>query len=168
MALRLENGAIHGHARDGTIFPGAYGGNMDYNRIGQGATVWLPVSHAGGLLFIGDAHALQGDGEPNGTGVETSMDVTFTVTLRKKAALTGPRVITSDSIISVGSQPEFASSLDRALRLATSDMVEWLVKDYKMEPWAAHLLISYQGRYDVVTVAGSMALRIPKAELPKI
>jgi len=168
MALRLENGAIHGHARDGTIFPGAYGGNMDYNRIGQGATVWLPVSHAGGLLFIGDAHALQGDGEPNGTGVETSMDVTFTVTLRKKAALTGPRVMTSDSIISVGSQPEFASSLDRALRLATSDMVEWLVKDYKMEPWAAHLLISYQGRYDVVTVAGSMALRIPKAELPKI
>ena len=56
--------------------------------------------------------------------------------------------------------------LDRALRLATSDMVEWLVKDYRMEPWAAHLLIAYQGRYDVVTVAGSMALRIPKSALP--
>jgi acetamidase/formamidase len=145
---------------------GPYGGNMDYNRIGAGATVILPVSHPGALLFIGDAHALQGDGEPNGTGVETSMDVTFTVTVRKKANLSGPRVVTADSIISVGSQPEFASSLDRALRLATSDMVDWLVNDYKMEPWAAHLLISYQGRYDVVTVAGSMALRIPKSELP--
>ena len=145
---------------------GAYGGNMDYNRIGQGATVLLPVSHAGALLFIGDAHALQGDGEPNGTGIETSMDVTFTVTLRKRATLTGPRVITADSIIAIGSQPEFASSLDRALRLATSDMVDWLVKDYQMEPWAAHLLIAYQGRYDVVTVAGSMALRISKSALP--
>jgi hypothetical protein len=36
-----------------------------------------------------------------------------------------------------------------------------------MEPWAAHLLIGYQGRYDVVTVAGSMALCLPKAQLPK-
>jgi hypothetical protein len=35
-----------------------------------------------------------------------------------------------------------------------------------MEPWAAHLLIGYQGRYDVVTVAGSVALRIPRKQLP--
>ncbi len=145
---------------------GPYGGNLDYNRIAEGAAVLLPVTHAGGLLFIGDAHALQADGEPSGTGIETSMDVTFTVTLRKDAALTGPRVVTADSIIAIGSQPEFVSTLDRALRLATSDMVEWLVKDYKMEPWAAHLLIAYQGRYDVVTVAGSMALRLPKSALP--
>ncbi len=146
---------------------GPYGGNMDYNRIGEGTTVILPVSHAGGLLFVGDAHALQGDGEPNGTGVETTMDITVTVTLRKKAALSGPRVVTPEYIISVGSQPEFVSSLDRSLRLATSDMIDWLVKDYKMEPWAAHLLVSYQGRYDVVTVAGSMALRLPKSALPR-
>ncbi len=146
---------------------GPYGGNMDYNRIGEGATVILPVSHAGGLLFIGDGHALQADGEPSGTGIETSMDVTFTVKVVKGGAPSVPRVVTADSIISVGSQPEFASSLDRGLRLATSDMVDWLVKDYKMETWAAHLLVAYQGRYDVVTVAGSMALRLPKSALPK-
>jgi hypothetical protein len=45
-------------------------------------------------------------------------------------------------------------------------MVDWLVRDYKLEPWAAHLLIGYQGKYDVVTVAGSMALCIPKKRLP--
>jgi hypothetical protein len=45
-------------------------------------------------------------------------------------------------------------------------MVRWLTSDYGLEPWAAHLLIGYQGRYDVVTVAGSMALRIPKRYLP--
>lgn len=145
---------------------GSYGGNLDYNEIGEGAVVMLPVYHPGALLFIGDGHALQADGEPTGTGVETSMNVEFTVDVRKKANLTGPRVETAEYIISVGSQPEFASSLDRALRLATSDMVSWLVADYKMEPWAAHLLIGYQGKYDVVTVAGSMALKIPKKYLP--
>jgi amidase len=145
---------------------GSYGGNLDYNEIGEGATVLLPVYHPGALLFIGDGHALQADGEPTGTGIETSMDVEFTVDVRKKANLTGPRVETAEYIISVGSQPEFVSSLNRGLQLATSDMVNWLVEDYKLEAWAAHLLIGYQGKYDVVTVAGTMALKIPKKYLP--
>ena len=144
---------------------GPYGGNLDYNRIGEGATVYLPVYHPGGLLFVGDGHALQADGEPTGTGIETSMDVEFVVEVKKKAGLTGPRVETADEIISIGSQAEFASALDNGLKMATTDMVEWLVRDYGMEPWAAHLLIGYQGKYDVVTVAGSMALRLPKKVL---
>lgn len=146
---------------------GNYGGNMDYNRVNEGSTVILPVFHSGALLFIGDGHALQADGEPTGTGVETSMSVTFTVRVRKRANVQNPRVETADSIIAVGSQPEFVTSLDRSLRVATSEMIDWLTHDYKMEPWAAHMLIGYQGQYDVVTVAGSMALRIPKASLPK-
>ena len=145
---------------------GSYGGNLDYNEIVEGSTVILPVYHPGALLFIGDGHALQGDGEPIGTGVETSMAVEFTVELRKNANLTGPRVETSEHIISVGSQPEFASALNRGLQMATSDMVNWLTTEYKMEPWAAHLLIGYQGRYDIVTVAGSVALKLAKTQLP--
>src|SRR4051795_8608553 len=113
---------------------GSYGGNLDYNRIGEGATVYLPVYHPGGLLFLGDGHALQADGEPTGTGIETSMDVEFTVEVRKKAGLSNPRLETAEAIISIGSQPEFASPLDRALQIATSDMVDWLTKDYGMEP----------------------------------
>ena len=146
---------------------GSYGGNLDYNKIGEGATVYLPVSHKGALLFLGDGHALQADGEPTGTGVETSMDVEFSVELKKGAKLTGPRVETADEIISLGSQPEFASALDNGLKMATTDMVDWLTADYKLEPWAAHLLIGYQGKYDVVTVAGTMALRLAKERLPK-
>jgi acetamidase/formamidase len=145
---------------------GSYGGNLDYNEIGEGSTVILPVYHPGALLFIGDGHALQGDGEPIGTGIETSMAVEFSVELRKKTSLTGPRVETAEHIISVGSQPEFASSTNRGLQMATSDMVTWLTTDYKMETWAAHLLIGYQGQYDIVTVAGSVALKIPKKQLP--
>lgn len=146
---------------------GSYGGNLDYNAVGEGATVILPAYHPGALLFIGDGHALQGDGEATGNGVETSMDVEFSVEVRKKIKLTGPRVETADDIISVGAQPEFVSSLNRALQMATTDMVDWLVTGYGLEPWAAHMLVSFQAKYDVVTVAGTMALRIPKAVLPK-
>ncbi len=145
---------------------GPYGGNMDYNEMVEGATVLLPVFHNGALLFLGDAHALQADGEPTGTGIETSMDVEFTVALRKKANLTNPRLENAESIISIGSQPEFQSPLDRALQIATSDMADWLIRGYGFEPWAAHLLVGYQGKYDVITVAGSVGLRIPKKGLP--
>ncbi len=144
---------------------GNYGGNLDYNEIGEGATVILPVYHPGGLLFLGDGHALMADGEPIGTGVETSMDVEFTVELKKNARTTIPRVENSEFLISIGAQPEFSSSLDRALQLATSDMVRWLTTDYHLEPWAAHQLIGAVGKYDVVTVAGTMALKIPKKYL---
>ena len=145
---------------------GAWGGNIDYNEIGEGATVHLPVYHPGALLYVGDGHALQGDGEPLGAGIETSMDVEFEVALHKGRVLTGPRVETADHIISVGSQPEFSSSMNRGLQMATSDMVTWLVEDYGMEAWAAHQLIGMVGRYDVVTVAGSVALKVAREHLP--
>ncbi|MBM3810031.1 MAG: acetamidase [Acidimicrobiia bacterium] len=146
---------------------GTYGGNMDYNEIVEGVTLTLPVYHPGALLYIGDGHALQADGEPVGTGVETSMDVMFTVGLRKNANLPGPRLENDDYIIAIASQPEFVSSLDRTIRLATSDMIHWLTTEFQIEPWAAHQLIAFQGRYDVITVAGSMALKIPKKALAR-
>ncbi len=145
---------------------GSYGGNMDYNEIVEGATVYLPVYHPGALLMIGDGHAVQADGEPTGTGIETSMDVQLTVDVRKGYALAGPRVENSEYLISIGSQWEFVSGLDRALQMATTDMADWLIRDYKLEPWAAHLLIGYAARYDVITVAGSMACKVPKRYLP--
>jgi acetamidase/formamidase len=158
--------AAPGDFGPGSGISGPYGGNMDYNEVVEGATVVLPVFHPGALLFIGDGHALQADGEPTGTGIETSMDVEFTVTLRKSARLSNPRLETAGYIASIGSQPEFASPLDRALQIATADMAEWLVSQYRLEPWAAHLLIGYQGEYDIVTVAGSVALRISRKWLP--
>ncbi len=106
---------------------GSYGGNLDYNSVGEGATVILPVYHPGALLYIGDGHALQGDGEPTGNGIETSMDVQFSVELRKNSKLTGPRLETAEHIISLGAQPEFSRSLDRALQGATTDMAHWLI-----------------------------------------
>ena len=51
---------------------GAYGGNLDYNEVREGATVILPVYHPGALLYLGDGHAASGDGEATGNGIETS------------------------------------------------------------------------------------------------
>ena len=58
---------------------GRFGGNMDFNEIVEGATVYLPVQQPGALLYFGDAHAAQGDGELTGDALETSMDVEVTV-----------------------------------------------------------------------------------------
>jgi amidase len=54
---------------------GPRGGNLDYNQIREGTTVYLPVYQAGALLTVGDGHALQGDGEITGQGLEVSMNV---------------------------------------------------------------------------------------------
>jgi amidase len=87
--------------------------------------------------------------------------------MRKLHVLIQLGIFDRHNLISVGSQPEFASSLDRALQMATTDMVRWLVNDYKLEPWAAHQLIGAVGKYDVVTVAGSMALKVPGPEVSR-
>jgi len=71
---------------------GSYGGNMDFNEIVEGATVYLPVSVPGALLYLGDAHALQGDGELNGNALETSLDVEFSVDVIPRRRTPGPRV----------------------------------------------------------------------------
>lgn len=169
-AARPMLGCI-GVAPEGEFVPtsgpaGAYGGNLDYNEVRQGAAVLLPVYHAGAMFYLGDGHALQGDGEPVGSGIETSLDVEFRVDLIKKARLTGPRLETPDYLISVGAQPEFSSDLNRGLQMATTDMVRWLTGDYKLSPLAAHEMIAFQGKYDVITVAGSVGLKIPKRSLP--
>jgi acetamidase/formamidase len=144
---------------------GAYGGNMDYKEIREGATVILPVSVSGAYLFVGDGHALQGDGEAVGSGIETSLDVQFTVTLRKQAKLTDPRVENAEYLISIGARTATNKSLNDALSIATSDMMRWLVDDYGIEPVAAHLLIGHQAKYDVAALSGVIAIRIPKRAL---
>ena len=146
---------------------GEWGGNIDYNQIVEGSTVYLPVFQEGAYLYVGDGHALQADGEPLGTGIETSMDLEFSVKVIKNKKINMPRLETSNFISSIGSQPEFSSDLNRGLQIATSEMITWLIEDYKMKPWAAHLLIGMVAKYEVITVAGSVGLKIMKKHLPK-
>jgi len=142
---------------------GYWGGNMDFNMIREGATVLLPVFHRGGLLFFGDGHALQGDGEAVGSGVETSLDVEVTVKIRKGRKLTGPRVETNEWIISVGAEEN--GTLNESLAIATRDMLRRLTEEHGFTPQEAHLLLGLRARYDVITLGGSVGLRIARGDL---
>ena len=144
---------------------GYWGGNLDYNRVRPGATVLLPVHHPGGLLFFGDGHALQGDGEAIGSGVETSLDVTVSVSLVKRAGLTAPRMETAAEIIAIGAKPD--GNLNETLSLALTDMLAWLTTAHGLAPADAHLLIGAAAQLDILTLGGSTAVRIPRAALPK-
>ena len=121
----------------------------------------------GAYLFLGDGHALEGDGEAVGSGIETSLDVQFTVALRKKANLTEPRVENAEYLISIGARTACSHSLNDALTIANSDMIRWLIEEYGIEPIAAHLLIGHQAKYDVAALSGVMAVKIPKRALLK-
>ena len=123
----------------------------------------LPVFHQGGLLFFGDGHALQGDGEAVGSGVETSLDVQITVGLRKGQKLTGPRVETAEWIVSVGGKEN--GTLNETLEITTRDMLRWLTDEQGLTAQEAHLLIGMRARYDLITLGGSVGLRISRRDL---
>lgn len=143
---------------------GRFGGNMDFNQIGQGATLYLPVYQPGALLFLGDGHALQGDGETTQWALESSLDVEFSVEVLPSRPLSSPRVETDDAITVIGQ----ASSLDEAVRAATGSMVQWLEQDYGLSVSEASLILGTAAQYRVVTLAGrnaGMALSLDKARL---
>ncbi len=145
----------------------SHGGNMDDNDITEGATLYFPVYHKGAYFYVGDGHALQGDGEGLGTGIETSLDVQFTVRVLKNKHLSIPRMENSDYIISIASQPEFHSSMEFGLRAANSDMLRWLTEDYKLTQPEAHMLMGTVIQHKIVTYYGTRSTLIPKKYLPK-
>ncbi|MDE1997088.1 MAG: acetamidase/formamidase family protein [Rhizobiaceae bacterium] len=149
-----------------TATSGEFGGNMDYRLLGPGTTIWFPVSAPGALFFLGDCHAVQGDGEIVGTGIETTFEVTVRLTVEKKKTITWPRGETADDIFTIGN----ARPLDQALQHATSEMLRWLGTDYGLDKTAASHLLGQVVRYDVGNVfdpAYTMACRVAKTWLTK-
>jgi len=151
-------------AAPGTGDSGYWGGNMDFNEIREGATVYLRVANPGALLYFGDAHAAQGDGELNGNALETSMDVEVTVDVLPNKHIGDPRVETATDIITMG----LDGSLDDAFKEATSDMASWLEEDYKLTPSEIAQVLGTAAEYHVSEVAdrnAGMVLKISKARL---
>ncbi len=134
-----------------SFFQGTFGGNMDFEGITRGATIYLPVFHEGAYLYIGDGHALQGHGEIAGNALETSLDVTFTVRVIKKEVLSlhSPRVEDSTYIMAAG----FDKSLDEALKTATSGLLEWLQQDYHLSLEEATQVMSTSIEYTIAEIA---------------
>jgi acetamidase/formamidase len=127
---------------------GPWGGNMDYNGLREGTTVYLPVFQEGALLFVGDGHALEGDGELNGDALETSMDVEFTVKLIAGKSTQAPRFENSEFLMASG----IAGSLPEALQQATTELAKWLERDYKLSPNESNVILGTSIRYEVAEV----------------
>jgi acetamidase/formamidase len=148
-----------------TATSGPYGGNMDYRRFGPGTSVRFPVSVPGALFFVGDCHAIQGDGEIVGTGVETSYGVTVRLSIDKRG-VNWPRGETERDIFTIGN----ARPLEEALQYATTEMVVWLDEEYGLGVRAASHLLGQAVRYDIGNVydpAFTVACRLSKKWLPK-
>ncbi len=149
-----------------TSTPGAFGGNMDYAGLNAGVTVMLPVSEVGALLFLGDGHARQGEGEVVGTGIETSLDVEFTVNLVKQKTFGWPRLETDTQIMVLGS----SRPLIEALQHATTEMQRWLVADYGFNERGAASLMGQALEYEVANVVDpnfTVVAKMRKALIPQ-
>ena len=138
-----------------------HGGNMDYNGFRQGVTVYLPVFVPGALFQLGDGHATQGDGEITGTGIEISMDVTFTAWIHRKQQPIGwPRAEDGEYLMAAGN----ARPLDQALQHATTELMKWLDEDYGLDYRASSLLFGQCIRYDVGNVFDPAYTMVAKIE----
>ena len=137
---------------------------MDFNEIVEGATVYLPVSVPGAMLYFGDGHAMQGDGELNGNALETSMDVEISVDVIAKKRISGPRVESATHIMAMA----LGGSIDEAFRNATSRMATWLEEDYKLTPSEIAQVLGTSAEYRVSEVAdrnAGVVIKISKERL---
>jgi amidase len=141
-----------------TGFLGSYGGNMDYNQLQEGTTVFLPVYVPGALLFIGDGHAAQGDGELTGDALETSMQVEFTVSVIKGESTGGPRAENSEYLMALG----IGNSLPEALQSATTELASWLHRDYKLNPNEVSIVLGTGMHYNVAEVVDPLVHVVAK------
>src|SRR5688572_26242169 len=120
--------------------PGAFGGNLDLKQLTAGSTVYLPVYNPGALFFTGDAHAAQGDGEVDGTAIETSLTPVFQFFVHKAKgkSLKWPRAETPTHYISMGIDRD----LNLALKHAVQETVDFLMQEKGVDAKTAYAIAS--------------------------
>lgn len=149
-----------------SLVPGRHGANMDFNEVVQGVTMYFPVFERGALFMLGDGHAAQGDGEIMGAAIETSFDVQFTVEVIKGKTINWPRLENDRYIMSIGS----TRPLIDALRLACSDLIDWMVTDYGFDKMEAYQLLGQAAAIEIANVVDpqySVACQLDKKYLPR-
>jgi amidase len=122
-----------------TLDNGPHGGNMDVQEMTTNNSALFRVAKAGAHLFLGDCHAIQGDGEANGMGaIEIATVLTIRVTLAEAPArLNHPRIVTPTHICTTGC----ARPLEDAMRIAFEEMIHWLADDYDIPEPEAYMLL---------------------------
>ena len=143
---------------------GPFGGNMDYNYNIEGTTLYFPVFHPGALLGMGDGHAAMGDGEVVGSGLETSMDVDFSVDVIKGDSSGQVRAETKDYLITFG----VTGSVPQSIQVATSQLATWIKAKYNLSDSEVAILFASELKYDITELVDSrynVAAKVPKSVL---
>jgi acetamidase/formamidase len=143
---------------------GPFGGNMDYNLMGEGMTLFLPVFQPGALFFLGDGHAAMGDGELTGAALETSLHVEFTVDVLPGFASAGPRAENADYLFSMG----IAGSIPDAIQNATAQLATWVKGTYRLNDNEVAVLFGSALKYDIAEMVDpqyNVVAKIPKTAL---
>jgi acetamidase/formamidase len=164
MLGRLAVAPANGEAFGG-LWPGNFGGNMDASDAREGTTVFLPIFYDGAYFYFGDGHALQGDGEIAGSGLETTMDVTLQFDVIKGRRIRWPRMEDAEDIMVAGS----ARPLVDAFRIAQVELIEWLIEDYGFERMDAYQIVSQGGHSRIANVVDpnyTVVAKFPKKFLP--
>ena len=147
--------------------PGPHGGNLDTRYINKGAKVLLPVFVEGGLLALGDLHALMGDGEICGTGIEVAGKVTARVFVKKGMELRNLMVISGGSLFTLAS----GKTLDEAMKEAVNDMAEFVLRYANITLEELTMLFSIVGHTEISQVVDPLVtarFRIPLDILEKL
>ena len=121
---------------------------MDYNQLVEETTVYLPVYHPGALLFIGDGHAAQGDGELTGDALETSTEWSFTVDVIRGRSINQPRLENGEYWMASG----ISNSLPEAVQAATTNLSRWLEDEYKLNASEIGVVLGTGVRYEIAEV----------------
>jgi acetamidase/formamidase len=125
--------------RYNAVPPGPYAGNLDNRDLVEGTTLYVPVFVRGALVWTGDSHAAQGNGEVNLTALETVFEeITLTITVDKATRLQWPRIETPTEWITMG----FDEDLTKALANAKSETAKFLAEQRKISPEQALALVS--------------------------
>ncbi|HEX2853518.1 MAG TPA: acetamidase/formamidase family protein [Opitutaceae bacterium] len=115
-----------------------HGGNFDLQELTRGSTLFLPVNVEGAYFYIGNGHALQGNGEITNPSLEVSLTGYFKFIVHKKKPLAVPHMETPTHYVFVG----IHDSLDEAVRLATKQCVDFLQEKEKLDYYDAYALTS--------------------------
>jgi len=143
------------------IVSGSYGGNLVLRDLGVGSHLFLPVAKPGARVWVGDVHALQGDGVVDQTAIETAAeDLDIRYDLHKQVALPGPLGETDTAWIVIG----FADSLDEALVTCLREVIHWLAAAAQISEPEAYALASMAVSFRVTQYAnqtGSAYTSVP-------
>jgi acetamidase/formamidase len=149
-----------------SVPPDSYGGNIDNRELQAGSRVFLPIFVPGALFSIGDGHSAQGDGEIDVTAIETSMNGTIQLKLRKDLKFTHPIAETPTDIITMG----FAQTLDQAFEFALKQMITFLERFAGLSAEDAYVLCSLAVNFHITQVVNSPQKGVhgmlPKSILP--